>query len=215
MDMHPLACRCGTLQGRVLAPRRAMGRGVCYCLDCQAYAHALGHPRDVLDPMGGTDVVAVTPSHVIVDRGRDALACLALGPRGLLRWHTRCCATPVANTPRDWRVAYAGLVHNALASGGALDVAFGPARSHVNTGSAHGKPGSTPWRTLGVVAAALAKAGAARVSGSYRRSPFFDAGGKPIAEPRILTRDERDAAYAAARRNEGSARPDVAAPRAR
>lgn len=201
MESHPLRCTCGTLQGRVLAPRHAMGRGVCYCRDCQAYAHALGHPRDILDAMGGTDVVAVTPAHLVVDRGLDALACLSLGPRGLLRWHTRCCATPVANTPRDWRVAYAGVVHTALGARGSIDAAFGPSRANVNTRSAHGKVPATPLRTFGFLLSALAKAGGARIGGSYRRSPFFRDDGRPIAEPRVLTREERDAVDAAARRN--------------
>jgi hypothetical protein len=203
MDTHPLRCTCGTLQGRVLSPRHAMGRGVCYCRDCQAYAHALGRPRDILDPMGGTEVVAVTPAQVVVDRGLDALACLSLGPRGLLRWHTRCCATPVANTPRDWRVAYAGLVHNVLGSDASIDAAFGAARANVNTKSAHGKPPATPLRTVGFVIGAVAKAGGARIGGGYRRTPFFRDDGRPIVEPRVLTREERDAAGAAARRNEG------------
>jgi hypothetical protein len=203
MDSHPLRCQCGTLQGRVLSPRRAMGRGVCYCLDCQAYAHALGHPGDVLDAMGGTDVVAVTPAQVVVDSGRDALACLSLGPRGLLRWHTRCCATPLANTPRDWRIAYAGVVHSALGPAASLDADFGAARAHVNTKGAHGRPPSTPLRNLCFVARALAQAGGARLTGSYRRSPFFAEDGRPIVEPRVLTRDERAAARASALRNEG------------
>jgi hypothetical protein len=201
MNAHPLRCRCGTLHGHVEAPQRAMGRGVCYCRDCQAYAHALGRPREVLDALGGTEVVAIAPAHVVIDAGHDALACLSLSPRGLLRWHTRCCGTPVANTPRDWRIAYAGLVHNALEGAGAMDDSFGRGRAHVNTRSAHGKPPSTPVVNLAFIATALARAASARLGGSYRRTPFFTSDGRPVCEPRVLTRAERDAAYAAAARN--------------
>ncbi len=185
-------------------PRHAMGRGVCYCLDCQAYAQALGHPRDVVDAMGGTDVVAITASHVVFDQGIESLACLSLSPRGLLRWHTRCCATPVANTPRDWRIAYAGLVHNVLEGEVPVEASFGPVRARVNTAHAHGTASPTRLATLSFVLAAIARAGGARLSGRYRRSPFFARDGRPVAEPRVLTREERDAAYAAARANAGA-----------
>lgn len=64
---HPLRCRCGALQGYVSHPEKA-SRGVCYCKDCQAFAHFLGTPGDILDgsykctpfftPDSGTPVVA-------------------------------------------------------------------------------------------------------------------------------------------------------------
>ncbi len=57
---HRFQCRCGALQGEVLRPERGV-RAVCYCGDCQTYAHLLGEASLVLDPLGGTDVVA-TPS---------------------------------------------------------------------------------------------------------------------------------------------------------
>jgi hypothetical protein len=44
---HPLQCRCGTIQGHVDDPRSA-NRALCYCRDCQAFAHFLGSPRATL-----------------------------------------------------------------------------------------------------------------------------------------------------------------------
>lgn len=40
---HPLQCQCGTLKGYVSPPDMAI-RGVCYCKDCQAFAHFLERP---------------------------------------------------------------------------------------------------------------------------------------------------------------------------
>ena len=88
---HPLRCRCGTVRGWVSKPDRAMGRAVCYCKDCQAYGHFLGKPAEVLDALGGSDVVATHPKHVTLTHGRDAIACMSLSPKGLLRWYASCC----------------------------------------------------------------------------------------------------------------------------
>src|SRR5262245_53231763 len=95
---HPLKCRCGALQGAVARPDRA-NRGVCYCRSCQAYAHFLGAPGDVLDQLRGTDVVATCPRFVTLTKGRQNLVCMSLSPNGPLRWYASCCNTPIGNTP--------------------------------------------------------------------------------------------------------------------
>ena len=74
---HPLQCRCGTVRGQVQRTEAA-ARGVCYCKHCQAYAHWLGQPADVLDGAGGTDLVALQPSQVTFSQGRDRLQCVSL-----------------------------------------------------------------------------------------------------------------------------------------
>ena len=188
---HPLSCACGTLKGVV---RRGKGRGICYCRDCQAFARFLGRPAGILDASGGTDVVATLAGHVTIAEGHPALACMSLGPRGLLRWYARCCNTPIGNTLRDRRLPYVGLVHSCLDSTGQnLDDAFGPARMRVNTASAIGtpKPDATPLRAALAMARIGTALAAARISGGYRRTPFFDASGEPVVQPTVLTREER------------------------
>ncbi len=62
-----------------------------------------------------------------------------------------------------------------------------------NRGSAYGPTSATPVATLlGVarIGGALVKA---RLSGSYRDNPFFDAAGAPVRAPRVLTKEERAA----------------------
>jgi hypothetical protein len=192
-----LRCRCGTLQGELLHPDRTL-RAVCYCLDCQTYAHAVGDAARVLDAEGGTEVVATRARHLRFTAGADRLACLSLSERGLLRWYAGCCGTPVANTPRDMRLPYAGVMHTCLA--GDRTAEFGPVRMRVNTRHARG-----PVTRPGLLQAlALFRTGPGlvwdRYSGGWRTTPFFDtAAGRPVAQPRVLTKSQRQAALDAAR----------------
>jgi hypothetical protein len=194
---HPLRCRCGTLQGRVDRPHNAISRGVCYCRDCQAYARVLGDPGDVLDAMGGTDVVATFQRHVAFTAGLDALACLSLTPRGLLRWYARCCDTPIGNTTRNRRMPYIGVVHTCLGSDGAIDGSFGPVRMRVNTATAKGKPDPMRLGTLRAIGRFAALMAWARLRGGSPASPFFTGEGDPVVAPRVITREQRDAAKSA------------------
>lgn len=193
---HPLRCRCGRLQGRVRRSRAAI-RALCYCRDCQAYARFLG--GDLLDESGGTEVVATRPGDVRFDSGLESLACVRLSPRGILRWYAACCRTPIGNTPRNPRVPYVGLVHACLGDEAARQASFGPVRLAANRPSAIGKPAKVP---LMRAAAALGGLGAsllaARITGAYRQTPFFEPEtGRPVRSPHVLTDAERAEAYRA------------------
>jgi Family of unknown function (DUF6151) len=194
---HPVRCRCGQFEAWIARPERAV-RGVCYCRDCRAYAHFLGPPPGLLDDFGGTDAVVVIPASVTLERGVEHLACMSLSPRGTLRWYSRCCRTPIANTPRDWRIAHLSFVHDCLRHAGpSLDESFGPVRMKVNRVSAHGDPGGVPL--IPFLAAAVRYTAALawnRVSGGYRRNPFFDAAGEPRVAPHVIGMAEREALMA-------------------
>jgi hypothetical protein len=197
MTVHPLRCRCGLLQGLIAQPARGT-RGVCYCRDCQAYARFLGPPPGMLDSLGGTDITAVRPHRVSFTGGIEQLACMSLSPRGTLRWYAACCGTPIANTPRDWRVPHVGVPHSALEGPGApsLDASFGPVRLRVNRHGASGTPPRVSMLTTArAIAGFLGSMAITRVTGRYRRTPFFDARGRARVEPRILSETERAAAY--------------------
>jgi hypothetical protein len=198
MAVHPFQCRCGALRGEVDEPHRAM-RAVCYCRDCRTYAHWLGEPQQVVDPLGGTDIVATHSRYVRLTAGTPQLACMSLSPRGLLRWYTRCCNTPVANTPRDWKLPYVGLVHTSLARVHPLEASFPPVQMDINTKSALGP---TPHRggpgMMARFAAMVLRLSAARLTGSYRSTPFFDAKGAPVAAVHVPAKAEIEAARQAA-----------------
>lgn len=191
---HPLRCACGTVSGSV-AVAAARGRAICYCRDCQSYAYALGAADAVLDADGGSDVVPTLQETVRIERGHDAIACLSLSERGLLRWYAQCCTTPLGNTPRDRRLSYLGLLHTCLARSRAeLDAVFGAARMRVNTQWAKTPVAGTPFTAVAMVARLAPSLVRARFSGSFRQSPFFDGEGRPIARVRVLSATEHDAA---------------------
>lgn len=205
---HKIQCRCGQLQGHLSAGNTM--RFVCYCRDCQAFAHALGHPAQVLDARGGTDVIATVQQNLHFTKGAEALACLSLSGRGIYRWYASCCNTPIGNTARDPKLSYIALVHSCLAeSPAALDAGFGTQRVPVNGPRLKGKRGySTPWAMLSV-ARLIGAVVRARLTGRWKHTPLFATGAAgPIAAPHILSAEERRQAYeavAAARAGANSA----------
>ena len=167
---------------------------MCYCKDCQAYAHFLGKAEEILDEMGGTDVVATLPKYVSFTQGFEALACMSLSEEGLLRWYASCCNTAIGNTGRDFKVSFVGLVHTCLEDPSkSLESSFGPVRMRVNTKSAKGKPKSMPVSTITSVLWFMTSLIRARLDGSYKRTPFFAPDrGTPVVPPKVLARSERD-----------------------
>lgn len=190
-DTHPIQCRCGQLRG-LLQATRPRNRCVCYCADCQAFARHLGTPG-VLDAQGGTDIVQLPSSHLVFTHGAQHLACLRLTDKGLLRWYSSCCRSPIGNTPADRKLAFVGLIHTAL-RGAPLDEAFGLVTMRVGVGSALGVEKPKATGLLGGVAKAVAIIARGRLGGGWRDSPFFDASGAPVAPPQVLTAAELAAA---------------------
>lgn len=186
-----LRCECGQVQGDVDSGH-AYVRATCYCRDCQAYAKFLGKPG-LLDVEGGTDIVAMNPAAVRITAGDEHVACMSLGEKGILRWYAACCRTPLGNTPRDPKVSYVGIPGASMVPAEALDDAFGPAgRTVLNTGSAGGKVAATPLAFLSGGLRIFANIIKARL----RRQPpslFFDAGGRPLRTPEVLSAAERKA----------------------
>jgi hypothetical protein len=93
-----LRCRCGSVRGIVSdASPRTVNRVVCYCDDCQAFAHRLGR-ADLLNGQGGSDIIQVAPASLTFVEGQDRIRGVRLTPKGLYRWYASCCNTPVGNT---------------------------------------------------------------------------------------------------------------------
>jgi hypothetical protein len=188
---HPLQCRCGTLKGFVANPRSA-NRALCYCKDCQAFAHFLGRPDEILDSRGGSDVIQILPKNLTFTQGVESLACMRLTQKGMLRWYARCCNTPVGNTIATPKISFIGLLHNCLETPERpLQNSFGPVRVWVFTDSAKGSPkpkekgkGTIALWFIGTVLKA-------RITGDYRYTPFFLADMRtPIVSPHVLSSEE-------------------------
>lgn len=187
----PIRCACGAVRGE-LDPRAAYARVVCYCRDCRAFARALGRP-DVLDAAGGTDIITMRPSGLRLLEGGDRVACLSLSPKGPLRWHTACCNTPIGNTARNPAFPYVGVPVTGLRAAGVdVERVFGSRPMVVHAGSATSQVRRTPLRTGTGVARIACGVLMAKLAGG-RTHPFFK-DGRPLAGPRVLTREERAAA---------------------
>jgi len=200
-----LRCGCGSVTGLVSGVCRGTGnRVICYCDDCQAFARHLGHPERTLDAHGGTDVVQTSPARVRFGKGADRLACVRLTPKGVLRWYASCCSTPIANTAASPSLPFVGLFHRCLhdgTDGTPLDQVLGPVRGRVRLKFATGDTTALRARKgslLPIVLHFVRIMAAAWWRGDQKRSPFFDQRtGQPVAPPRLLSEDERQAAYRA------------------
>jgi hypothetical protein len=197
---HPLQCRCGTVKGFVDHPRSG-NRCICYCTDCQAFAHFLGRPEEILDERGGSDVIQVLPKNLTFTRGMDALACMRLTPKGLLRWYASCCNTPIGNTLATPKLSFIGLVSTCLKQADPrLDDAFGPVRAWVNTKGAKGEPKPKVVGQGPVIYWFFRTVLKARFNGDYKRTPLFrEDTGASVVTPRVLSSAEHESVMSAVR----------------
>lgn len=195
----PLRCRCGTVRGILTDPSPATGnRAICYCDDCQAFAHFLGRD-DVLDRHGGTDIFQTRPAQLAITQGKAELRCMRLSDKGLLRWYTACCKTPVGNTLASARVPFVGVIHAFMdhaGDGRTSDAVLGPVRAYIwgkfaiGDVPAHIHPKAPP----AFIARAVWFFLRAWLAGGHSPTPFFDPkSGRPIVEPEVLDPTQRRA----------------------
>ncbi|WP_163132790.1 DUF6151 family protein [Agarivorans sp. Alg241-V36] len=98
MDVE-LQCRCGQIKGQIkqVSPS-AVKQLVCYCEDCRKFARHLSSEGASLNQYGGSELVLAAPAKVEITEGKQQLACLRLTQKGIYRWYSQCCNTPIANT---------------------------------------------------------------------------------------------------------------------
>ena len=193
-----LKCSCGKRIGEIerSAANRST-RALCYCVDCQAFAHYLRNHETVLDSQGGSDVTQISPARISFSEGKEHLACLRLSDNGMVRWYAQCCNTPIGNTMANPKVPFIGLLHKCMhtSKGESLDDVFGPATMVVYPEFAQGepKPKGNRWSLALGVARLVKNIITARLLGDARRNPFFDfSSGTPIVSPMILSERERE-----------------------
>lgn len=190
---HLIQCRCTQLQGKLSRPVR-LTRTLCYCQDCQVFAHFLRQQHSILNPQGGTDIIQTLPCYIHFTKGIEHLSCVRLSPAGLMRWYASCCNTPIGNTLADHKKSFVGLIHCCLPqqSPATLDSSFGPVQAVVNTAGASGQTPVPAYGSLPVLWAIIRMMLLARLSGGYQNTPFFQPqSGLPVVQPRILSKAER------------------------
>lgn len=169
-------------------------RLVCYCKDCQAFAHFLQR-ADVLDAAGGTDIFQMPPSRLQFTAGADALRCLCFSEK-VFRWYADCCETPIANGAATPRFPVIGIIHSFMdfeAYGRSRDEILGTPPCRIHERSAVGPlPADAPRPApLGIFAQRAAKALGWWMRGLGGPNPLFDdRTGAPLSAPRVVTLEE-------------------------
>jgi hypothetical protein len=151
----------------------------------------------MLDAFGGSDVYQTTPSQLRIDSGADKLACVRLSEKGLLRWYTACCRTPIGNMVPRARSPFIAIIQPFMdpGEGKTLDQLLGPPRLHMQK---HGATAALPrdveqqssMRGFVQLVSVLVKG---LLFGRHKPSPFFTAEGKPVVVPEVLTPARHDA----------------------
>ncbi len=170
---------------------------MCYCDDCQAFAHYLGRADEILDARGGSDIYQMSPARLAFTQGAEHLACVNLTGKITLRWYADCCKTPICNTAKTPKLPFIGLIHSYVgqtADGQSLADVAGPIRGCVQGKFATPSDESLPHEPASVPLAMLRFARLAltwRLQGAAKSTPLFDVqSGRPIVEPRILSEAE-------------------------
>ncbi len=183
-----LKCSCGNVRGTATHITPNVGTHlVCCCDDCQAFARFLGREDEILDEYGGTEIFQLPPSQVSFSDGAEQLRCMRLTRKGVYRWYTECCKTPVGNTGPA-RIPFLGLIRNIM-DDDTPDTHLGPIRGYLQVKHARHPPpfkNAHPGFPLSVTLRAIFKMLLWKVAGKGKPSAFFDADGKAVSKPHIL-----------------------------
>ncbi len=188
MDLK-LSCTCGAVQGVALNITPDTGnRVVCCCDDCQKFAAHLDREADVLDEFGGTDIYQTSQSQIKIHRGAENIRCLRLTSKGLYRWYTNCCKTPIGNT-MNGGLPFIGVIHNFMPIDDGRSNVLGAVRAYVQTKHARGNPdypNSSEKFPVGITLRIMRKMLVWKLRGMNKPSVFFADDGKAVVKPTVL-----------------------------
>ena len=189
-----LRCRCGEVRGFVAdASPHTVNRIVCYCDDCQAFAHRIGR-ADLLDVHGGSDIIQLAPASLTFVQGQDRIVGLRLTPKGLLRSYTSCCHTPVGNTLSP-AIPFVGIIAEAFEGAQRPDDVFGKPIGAIMGKFAIGDPPADSKRlNFRLMLRAIRMVLGWRLRGRVWPHPFFARQTRaPIYPVTVLSQSEREA----------------------
>lgn len=190
-----IQCECGQFKAELTAfPKNSPGRLACYCDDCQAYLSYIDR-MDLLGASGLSEIIPVYPAEIKFIAGKENLKCVRLSNKGMHRWYTSCCRTPIANTrPKLPWIGILSRVYN-LKDPSLLEKSFGPVGSSIMGRFARGPviAGTANNMNLKAFKFVLPFVLKGLILGRGKNSPFFLADGKtPIAPETTLTKEQRD-----------------------
>ncbi|QUX96403.1 hypothetical protein C0J08_13790 [Marinomonas sp. CT5] len=182
-----LRCACGTVQGKISSSSSKIGtRIICCCNDCQAFAYFLRQKENILDQYGGTDIFQIPMSFLTITEGKSQIACVRLSSKGLYRWHTSCCNTPIGNTFGGGG-SFIGVIHNFMDNTETRDADLGKSRGYVFSQFAT-PPVPQPLKasSIKINFRMVTKILTWKLKGFSKPSAFFNNIGEPICEPQVL-----------------------------
>lgn len=178
----PFNCSCGKITGCLRGAAPSAGVHLeCFCKDCRAAELYCGQPD-----MPSAALFQTSPERIVIHQGVDQLAVFSFGEKNLLRWHAACCGATMFNTLRNPKMAFASMQVPRLADKDAL----GPVRTKAFMPATQGKPRHQGMARF--VYAMLSRTIAARLSGSWKQTPFFDMKTlQPVADVKVVPKEER------------------------
>lgn len=196
MQMN-VECDCGAVKGSVESKHLKGYRAICLCDDCQAFAHHIQR-ADILDANGGTDIIPVMPSHYILQTGTENLKCVRLSSKGMFRWYTSCCKSPMGNSMSSQTMPYIGVPAHLFSkkyTAEQIEKEFGPIRERMQAQFARGPlpPLSQKKVSFSFLLRVIKFIAVAILTGTSKPSPFLNKKGNPISEPYVLKKQEREA----------------------
>jgi hypothetical protein len=171
---------------------------VCHCDDCQSFAKFLGSTDKILTKNLGTELFQITPNKLKITKGKELLECMQLSPKGLKRWYTSCCKTPVANTINA-KIAFNGVFHRFIdfqSSNVHKEKVLGEVLTYCMSRYAQGElpNNSHPKYPLGVTLKIIKMILSGFILKTNMPNQFFHKDTlEPISKPSILTKAEREA----------------------
>jgi hypothetical protein len=192
MTTISLRCKCGAVKGSIDHVSPSVGNHiVCYCEDCQAFANHLSSSDNILDEWGGTDIYQTAPWHINIHQGEEQLRCLRLTPKGLYRWYTDCCNTPVGNSISR-KFPFVGVIHSFMDKDGQTGSLPGPVKGYHKLEFAKGnvpesiRKKGMPISTTIAIFWRLIKW---KISAGDKENLFFNQSGQSISKPKVLKTD--------------------------
>ncbi len=182
-----LRCQCGQVQGTIHNVTPSSGnRLTCYCKDCRQFAEMCSNELEILNAQGGMEVYQVAPASVTIEKGIENIGCVRLTKRGIFRWYTTCCHTPIANTPKP-KVPFVGLIHSIIDRQD-FEQKAGPNRGDAYPEQAINNQDNviseSKTRKI-LIFRMLAKLASYKLTGKGLPNPFFDQNQRPIVKPSI------------------------------
>lgn len=185
-----IQCDCGQFKAEIKNfPKETPGRLGCYCDDCQSYAIFLKR-TDILDQAGCTEVVPTYPGNINFKQGSENLICYRLSEKGMYRWSTTCCNSPIANTSpaSPWVGLHARIFLQKDKN--YLQTSLGAVRARIMGKFAKAKPeiGTANKMNFKGIVTVLPFLLKGQILKKWKDSPFFQEDGvTPIKKPHVLT----------------------------